>query len=188
MHPDIERILLGEEEIRSGIEHLAQQIAADHGDQELTVVAVLKGSCIFVADLVRRLPLALQLAFVWAESYRQGTRAGNLELFGLPGAEEIAGRSVLLVDDILDSGRTLARVRSELLRRGAGAVRICVLLDKPERRELPIEPDYCCFRIADVFVVGYGLDHAGRHRNLPYLAALKPQLSSTPSDGEEGAG
>lgn len=176
MHDDIERILFGEQEIRDGIERVAAEITSVYAGDEPTVIAVLKGSVIFVADLIRRLPIPLALAFVWAESYRQGSTSGRLDLGGLPSEEELRGRRVLLVDDILDSGRTLAAIRRELSARGARDVRTCVFLDKPARRAVALEADHVCFRIEDLFVVGYGLDFAGRYRNLPYVGALRPHL------------
>lgn len=174
MHDDIERILIGEQEIRAGIERVAAEIRAEYAGDEPTVVAVLKGSVVFVADLIRRLPIPLHLAFAWAESYRQGTVSGRLELGGLPEPAELAGRRVLLVDDILDSGRTLEALCAELFVRGAREVRTCVFLDKRARRVVGLEADHVCFEVDDVFVVGFGLDYRGRYRNLPYVAALKP--------------
>ena len=176
MHDDIERILFGEQEIRAGVERLAGEIRAVYAADEPTVIAVLKGSVVFVADLIRRLPMPLQLAFVVAESYRQGTTSGRLELGALPPPAELAGQRILLVDDILDSGRTLHAIRAEILARGAREVRTAVLLDKPARRAVALEADHVCFEIDDVFVVGYGLDYRGRYRNLPYVAALKPHV------------
>jgi hypoxanthine phosphoribosyltransferase len=176
VHDDIERILISESQIRAGIERIAAEIAARYRDDEPTIVAVLKGSIVFVADLIRSLPLPLRLAFVWAESYRRGTVPGRLELAGLPAEEELRGRRVLLVDDILDSGRTLAAIRAELLARGAGEVRTCVFLDKPGRRAVELAADHVCFQVEDLFVVGYGLDFAGRYRNLPYVGALKERV------------
>ena len=176
VHDDIERILFDEQEIRRGVERVAAEITAVYAADEPTVIAVLKGSVIFVADLIRRLPIPLALAFVWAESYREGTAGGRLELGDLPPEAELRGRRVLLVDDILDSGRTLLAIRRELQKRGAKDVRTCVLLDKPARRAVEFEADHVCFEVDDLFVVGYGLDFAGRYRNLPYVGALKPQL------------
>jgi len=176
VHDDIERILFGEQEIRAGIERLAGDIRAVYAAEEPTVIAVLKGSVVFVADLIRRLPIPMHLAFVWAESYRQGTTSGRLELGALPPAAELAGRRILLVDDILDSGRTLHAIRAEILARGAREVRTCVFLDKRARRAVELEADHVCFQVDDVFVVGYGLDYRGRYRNLPYVAALKPSV------------
>jgi len=187
VHDDIERILLSESQIRSGIERVAGEISSWYRERELTVVAVLTGSCVFVADLIRRLPNAIRLTFVWAESYGKGTSAGRLQLQGLPPDGEIRAREVLLVDDILDSGRTLAALRSELLARGAREVRTCVFLDKPARRAADIRPDFVGFEIEDAFVVGYGLDFAGRYRNLPYVGSLKPRVLAQASAAAQGA-
>jgi hypoxanthine phosphoribosyltransferase len=176
VHDDIERILLGEAEIRAGIERLAAEIAETYADDEPVLVAVLKGSVVFVADLIRRLPIPLRLAFVFAESYREQTSPGRLDLGGLPPEAELRARRVLLVDDILDSGRTLAAIRAELRARGARDVRTCVFLDKPARRAVELQPDHACFRVGDEFVVGYGLDFAGRYRNLPYVGVLRPRV------------
>jgi len=173
---DIERIVLGTEEIRSGLQRVAEEIVAAYSGTELTVVSVLKGGCIFAADLIRCLPLPLELAFVSARSYGSGTTPGRLELHSLPATDELVGRRLLLVDDILDTGRTLSALVAELRRRGARDVRTCVFLDKPARRQVPFEPDYRCFEVEDLFVVGYGLDYAGRYRNLPYVASLRPEL------------
>ncbi len=186
MHDDIERILLGEQEIRSGIERVAAEVAGHYGGDEPTVIAVLKGSVIFVADLIRRLPIPLRLAFVWAESYRQGATGGRLELSGLPGEEELRGRRVLLVDDILDSGRTLAAIQGELRARGARDVRTCVFLDKPARRAVELEADHVCFEVEDAFVVGYGLDFAGRYRNLPFVGTLKARVLAAERPAPQG--
>lgn len=175
VHDDIERILLGEAELRAGVERLAAEIVREYRADEPLLVAVLDGALVFVADLIRRLPLPLRLASVRARSYGAGTSGGPLALSGLPEPDEVRGRRVLVVDDILDSGRTLAALARELAARGARDVRTCVLLDKPARRALAFEADHVGFRIEDVFVVGYGLDHAGRYRNLPYVAVLEAQ-------------
>lgn len=173
MHDDIERVLLTEEQIRAGIDRLALRLTEDYRGRELIALGVLKGSCIFLSDLVRRLPIPLAMAFACTESYRDGTRPGDLEVRLFPRDEEIRSANLLLIDDILDSGRTLQRLRDELLARGAAEVKTCVFLDKPARRAVAIEPDYRCFEVEDRFVVGYGLDHAGRYRNLPYVGALR---------------
>ena len=173
MHDDIEKVLLSESQIVAGLERMASQVTETYRGKDFTVVAVLKGSCIFVSDLIRRLPIPLQLAFAWAKSYGDSTQPGKLELSLMPAHEEIRGRRILLVDDILDSGRTMAALREELLGRGALDVRTCVFLDKPARRAVPFQSDFRCFEVDDVFVVGYGLDYAGSYRNLPYVAALK---------------
>lgn len=176
VHSDIERILFSEEQIVKGIDDVARRITQDFTGEEFTVVSILKGSCIFTADLIRRLPIPLNLAFVSVESYGKGTTPGELTLHMIPTREELRGQRVLLLDDILDSGRTLSKVRAALLEHGAKHVSSCVFLDKPSRRALEIEADYRCFEVEDLFVVGYGLDFAGRYRNLPYVGHLCPEV------------
>jgi hypoxanthine phosphoribosyltransferase len=146
-------------------------------------VCVLKGSGVFAADLIRRIVAPIELTFIAAESYRDGTSAGRLDLLYVPREREIHGKDCLLVDDILDTGRTLAALRSELVSRGARAVRTCVFLDKPSRRSVLGSPDFRCFEVGDVFVVGYGLDFAGRYRNLPYVGALRHEVHAAPAPG-----
>ncbi len=176
MHRDIENVLFSEEAILAGIERVAESVTKAYQGREWTVVSVLKGSCIFASDLVRRVPIPLELAFVAARSYGSGTRPGTLHMDFLPAASEIEGRNLLLVDDILDTGRTMHALRTELLERGAAEVKTCVFLDKPSRRELHLEPDFRVFEVDNLFVVGYGLDYAGRYRNLPYVGALRQEV------------
>jgi hypoxanthine phosphoribosyltransferase len=183
VHQDVERILFTEVQIRDGIDRVAAEVtrayssrAADGRPVEFTVVSVLKGSCVFASDLIRRIPIPIELAFVSASSYGDGTTAGALQLNFFPAESEIAGRDLLLVDDILDTGRTLSRLVLEMQRRGAREVRTCVFLDKPSRRSVPFQPDFRAFEVDDLFVVGYGLDFAGRYRNLPYVGSLKREL------------
>lgn len=176
MHDHIERILYSEAQIVSAIDRVAEAVTRDHQDGEFTVVSVLKGSCVFASDLIRRIPIPLRLAFVGASSYGNGTESGELELNFFPSGDEIEGRDLLLVDDILDTGRTLSRLSNELVARGARAVRTCVFLDKPARRAVDFQADYRAFEVEDLFVVGYGLDYAGRYRNLPYVGALRPEV------------
>lgn len=181
MNEDIEQVLFSEDEIKGAIDRIASEVTAAYADEldagrGLVVVAVLKGSCIFASDLIRRIPVPLELAFVAASSYREGTTAGRLELNFFPTEAEIAGRNVLLVDDILDTGRTLAALTEELHARGAASVRSCVFMDKPARRATSHQADFRCFEVEDLFVVGYGLDFAGRYRNLPFVGSLKPAL------------
>lgn len=174
MHEDIQEVLISEADIVAGLDRLAAEVHRTMGDEPFTVVGVLNGAAVFVSDLIRRLPGAIELAFVSASSYRNGTESGDLVLDLLPTEADLAGRRLLLVDDILDTGRTLMGLREELERRGAASVRSCVFLDKPARRAVELEADFRCFEIQDLFVVGYGLDYAGLYRNLPYVGALKP--------------
>jgi len=173
---DVERILISESEIQAAIDRVAAEITTRYDGVEFTVVAVLKGSCVFASDLIRRIPIPLELAFLGVSSYGAGTESSDFRITFLPNGNEIKGRHLLLVDDILDTGRTLQRVRAELELRGAREVRTCVFLDKPARRVVPIQPDTRCFEIEDKFVVGYGLDFAGRYRNLPYVAVLRAEV------------
>jgi hypoxanthine phosphoribosyltransferase len=187
LEQDIEQILLTEEQILKQTDRVAAEITRAYQGREFTVVSVLKGSCVFASDLIRRIPIPLELAFVSASSYGDGTESGRLELNFFPSDGEIAGRNLLLVDDILDTGRTLNSIEAELKRRGAGEVRSCVFLDKPSRRAVGFDADFRCFEIDNLFVVGYGLDFAGRYRNLPYVGALRPELYEQPASRSEAS-
>jgi hypoxanthine phosphoribosyltransferase len=184
VHEDVEQVLLSEIEILRGIERVAAEVTEVFRGTPLTAVSILKGSCIFAADLVRRLPIPLDLAFAATRSYGDATTAGRLEIELMPSRDEVLGREVLLIDDILDTGQTLTAVRRELLDLGAAGVRTCVFLDKPARRTVSCHADFRCFEIDDVFVVGYGLDHAGRYRNLPFVGALRPELLEAATQAE----
>ena len=176
MHQDIERVLIAEDEILAGVDRLAREVTRQYEGSDFTVVSVLKGSCVFAADLIRRIPIPLELAFVAARSYGDRTVSGALTIDLLPAGHEIEGHRLLLVDDILDTGQTMHRLKGELLERGAADVRTLVFLDKPSRRALEFETDMRAFEVEDLFVVGYGLDYAGRYRNLPYVGVLRQGL------------
>lgn len=176
MHEDLDRVLFSETEIRAGIDRVAAQVTEFYRGTELTVVSVLKGSCIFCADLIRRIPIPLQLSFIAASSYGDGTTSGRLDVSYVPAGNEIEGRRLLLVDDILDTGQTLRHLKQELLDRGAREVRTCVFLDKPARRAVELEADFRVLHAPDLFVVGYGLDFAGMYRNLPLVGVLKHEI------------
>ena len=166
------RVLLSSEELAAGVERLSAEVRAAVGRRPLTVVGVLTGSIMVVADLIRRLEGPVQVSMVWASSYRgTATRPGELEL-RLDLLPDLAGQDVLLVDDIFDTGHTLEALLNELGRRGAASVRSLVLLRKEGRAEVSIEPDFVGFEIPDEFVVGYGLDFDGAWRHLPYLGVL----------------
>jgi len=189
LHNDIERVLFSEAQIKAAIDRVAEEVTQIYRGRDFTVVSVLKGSCVFASDLIRRIPIPLELAFLAASSYGDGTESGELEINFFPTGNEIEGRHLLLVDDILDTGRTLHRLRGELARRGAKEVRTCVFLDKPSRRAVPFSADLRCFEVENLFVVGYGLDFAGRYRNLPYVGALRREVfAAAPGSGSQGAG
>jgi hypoxanthine phosphoribosyltransferase len=166
------QILLPAEKIQQRVGELARQIATDYQGRPVTIVGVLTGCLMFLADLVRQLDLSLRIDFIQATSYRGASiTPGDLHIH--PGlAPDVRGRHVLLLDDILDTGQTLVRVRSHLTGLGAASLRIGVLLRKRERQQVPVEPDYCGFEIPNAFVVGYGLDFNDEYRHLPYIAVL----------------
>jgi hypoxanthine phosphoribosyltransferase len=169
--PGCQTLFTGDE-IREAVERLAREIRAVYGREELTVVAVLHGGLVFAADLMRRLDMPMRLGVALASSYRgAATEPGELSVQLHPGLE-VAGRHVLLVDDILDTGRTLQRLRDDLHAQGARSVRLATLLDKTSRRVAPLHADFTGFTIPDLFVVGYGLDWNERYRNLPDIVAL----------------
>lgn len=167
--------LFTEEEIAVRVETLAREIHSDEpGD--LLVVVVLKGSFVFAADLIRALEKAgasAQVDFVTLSSYGADKKSSGTVTLTHDLVEDVTGRSILLVDDILESGRTMAFARKTLLERGADSVKTCLLLDKPSNRKVDIEADYVGFSIGDEFVVGYGLDYAHRYRGLPFIGTLR---------------
>jgi hypoxanthine phosphoribosyltransferase len=168
------RTLLSATDLAAGIDRLAHDVRQVYADRPLTVVGVLTGSVVVVSDLIRRLDGPVRLSMVWASSYRgNATRPGRLDL-RLDLLPDLAGQHVLLVDDIFDSGRTLAAILADLRGRGAASVRSLVLLRKEGRAEVSIQPDFVGFDIPDLFVVGYGLDYDGAWRHLPFVAALDP--------------
>jgi hypoxanthine phosphoribosyltransferase len=174
MQSDLKSVLYRESEIAARLDELAIQITADYSGKELTVLAILNGSLIFMADLLRRIPLPLQLDCLRVKSYYGETVSSGRVQFDQTALPLAQGRHVLLLDDILDSGNTLAAI-SETVRLQAGplSVKSCVLLRKMKKRNLPIEADYVGFDIEDEFVVGYGLDYRERYRNLPLIGVLK---------------
>ena len=171
--PEIGGVLLSANRLRRRVAQLGRAISAEQGGRELVILALLSGSVLFLADLIRQLDLPLQIDFLGVSSYRNGTEEGDLEFTG--GLKlDLRGRDVLVVDDILDSGQTLAAVIERLQTCRPHRLRTCVLLDKPSGRRRRVEADYVGFRVPDYFVVGYGLDHAERYRNLPYIGVLRP--------------
>lgn len=179
LHKDIFEELMNEAEIEQTVTRLADRINTDYQDKTLVVVGILKGSVIFLADLFRRLQIEdCQLDFMAASSYGNGTvSSGSIKLTKDVTAN-IAGKEVLIVEDILDSGNTLSYIKDLLCQRGANSVRICTLFDKPSRRKKPVTADYTGRVIDDLFIVGYGLDYNERYRNLPYVGVLKSEIYS----------
>jgi hypoxanthine phosphoribosyltransferase len=167
-------ILLSEAQIQQRVRQLGRQIEADYRGKPLTIVAVLTGSLILLADLIRQIQMPLRVALLQASSYRGTTTTAAPLVVNEAFSPEVEGRDVLLLDDILDTGQTLATLVRHMSDRGARSVRTAVLLRKVGRQQVPLEPDYCGFTIPDAFVVGYGLDYNDDYRHLPYVAILKP--------------
>jgi hypoxanthine phosphoribosyltransferase len=176
MQIDLDRILFDEGAIHRRLDELAARISHDYRDQELTVIAVLNGSLMFMADLLRRIPLPLKLDCLSVASYYGGIKPTSSPVFRQVLLPDVARRHVLILDDILDSGVTLATIREKLETAAPLSMRICVLLEKKKIRTPKINPDYVGFEIADEFVVGYGLDYMERYRNLPYIGVLRKDL------------
>ena len=180
MEKDLAKILITEEQIRNRVRELARQITQDYAGKDVVMIGTLKGAVIFFSDLYRAIPLKIKADFLSASSYRnQTTSTGEVKIQSILTCP-IAGRHVLVVEDIIDSGRTLSRIKDVLSREGAASVKIVTLLDKPMRRApgIDLKVDYCGFEVPDEFVVGYGLDFAEHSRNLPYIGVLKPEMYS----------
>ena len=175
MLADLSRILFHESTILSRLDEMGHQITWDYRDKELTVVAVLNGSFMFLGDLLRRIPIPLHVDCLSVSSY-SGHRSTGVVTFDQNSMPDIAGRHVLVLDDILDGGSTLHAVRERLLQLHPESLRIGVLLRKSRQREMPIEADYVGFDIGDEFVVGYGLDFIEHYRNLPLIGVLSEEV------------
>jgi hypoxanthine phosphoribosyltransferase len=168
----IGRVLITGDEIQARVAELGRLIARDYADQNPVMVGVLKGAVVFMADLIRAMPIDLTTDFMALSSYGAGTRSSGVVKLASDLSMPIDDRHVVLVEDIIDSGRTISYLKRNLETRHPKSVRLCTLLDKIERREVDVDIDYLGFTIPNVFVVGYGLDHGGLYRNLPYVAAL----------------
>jgi len=167
--------LIAEEQLARRVKILARKIERDFHGRETVVVSLLSGTVMFLADLIRHLNLPLRLDFIGVSSYGLGTESGDL-VFTKELRLDVRGRDILLVDDILDTGKTLSRVLPKLRALKPRRIKICVLLNKPSRRVEKVKPDYVGFEISDIFVVGYGLDFAERCRNLPFVGVLHPHI------------
>lgn len=175
MHPDVQEILLGEEQIAKRVAELGAQIGNEYRGQELVVVCVLNGALVFTADLLRGLDGEIVLDTIAASSYGGGTESSGTVEITKELKNDIAGRNVLLVDDVFDSGRTISLLVAELTARGAKSVKSCVFLDKPARHAVAYRPDYVGYEIPDAFVIGYGLDYDEKYRYLPYVGVIRPE-------------
>lgn len=178
MHPDVEEILFDEEKIAEIVRNMGRQISEDYKGKNLLLVSVLKGSLIFMADLMREITVPCAIDFLSVSSYGSGTTtSGEVRILKDLDAS-LDGKDVLVVEDILDSGVTLSYLLKNLSARNPASIRLCTFLDKPERRRVNIKADYIGASVPDQFIVGYGLDYAEFYRNLPYVGVLKPCVYS----------
>ena len=176
---DVEEVLFDQKALDEILDRIAGEIIRDYTNspRKLLILSILKGSLIFTADLMRRLPMPLELDFMKVSSYGSGTvSAGPLKISLDLNRDDISNLDILIVEDIIDSGKTLSKLKRHLAERGAHSVKICTLLDKPSRREVELTADYCGAQIPDKFVIGYGLDYDEKYRNLPYVGVLSPKV------------
>lgn len=178
MEQDIERVLVSETQLAEICDRIAAQITEDYrdSDRDLVFVTILKGSVCFATDLTRRIPLPCEMEYMKVSSYGSGSTTSGFIQVHLDLKRDIKDCDVIVVEDIIDSGKTLEKLGKLIADRGAHSVRYCTLLNKPERRQINITPDYVGMQIPDAFVVGYGLDFNEQYRNLPYIGILKPSV------------
>ena len=173
---DIQEVLFSEEQLKNRVREIAQQITADYQGKEIMLISVLRGSFVFMADLCRAIDLPCTLDFMAVSSYGKGTKSSGQVQITKDLSEDISDRHIIVVEALLDSGNTLSYLLKILENRHPASIRLCTLLDKPDRRVKPVEVHYSGFTIPDAFVVGYGLDYAEKYRNLPYIGILKPRV------------
>jgi hypoxanthine phosphoribosyltransferase len=176
MQNDIKEILISEEQIRTRTKELGEEITKCYKGKDLVIVGVLKGCVIFLSDLIREIDLPLTMDFMVVSSYGHSTKSSGVVRIIKDLEKDIQGKDVLIVEDIVDSGLTLSYLMEYLKSRNASSVKVCSLLDKPERRKSQVEIDFVGFQIPDEFVIGYGLDYAEVYRNLPFVGILKPEV------------
>ena len=173
---NIQEVLVSEKQLKKRIKEMAEEITRDYAGKAPLMVSILRGSVIFMADLVRQIDLPITMDFMVVSSYGAGTVSSGLVNIKKDLEEDIRGRDVIIVEDILDTGNTLVKLTAELLRREPATLKLCVMLDKPSRRTTPIKADYVGFSIPDAYVVGFGLDFDQGYRQLPYVGVLKPEI------------
>ena len=176
MKNDIKKVLISEEELSNIVKSLGKQIAEDYKGKDLMIVSILKGSIIFMADLMRAVDIPCTIDFMAVSSYGSGTKTSGVVKIIKDLDASIEGKDLLIVEDILDSGRTLSYIKEILLARNPKSIKICTLFDKPERREADIYADYIGSKVPNEFIVGYGLDYDEHYRNLPYIGVLKESV------------
>jgi hypoxanthine phosphoribosyltransferase len=178
VHPDLESVLFTEEQIKSRVGELGRELRKNYGEGEFTIVSIINGAVMFTADLMREIENPVRLDCIRISSYADKTKSVGTPQIVHSLTIDIAGRHVLLIDDILDTGKTISLVSGLVQKLGPASLKTCVLLDKVGRREVPFEADFVGFKIPNKFVVGYGLDFAERYRNLPCIGVLNPRLQN----------
>jgi len=177
LNNDIERVLITEKQLREKVEQLGKKISSDYKNSDnFLMVGVLKGAVVFMSDLIRCVNLPLQIDFMAVSSYGTSTESSGVVRILKDLDESVEGKDVLIIEDIIDSGLTLSYMYNILKSRKPASIKICALLDKPSRRKVELDVDYLGFEIPDYFVVGYGLDYAGKYRNLCDVCVLKPEI------------
>ena len=173
MHKNVESIIISQQKLEKTVKSLAKQIEKDYNGKEFIMVGLLKGSVVFMSDLMKQIDLDFEIDFMVASSYGGGTESsGKVKIIKDLGVDP-RDKDLLIVEDVVDSGNTLNFVINHLMTNGARSVKVCTLCDKPSRRKVPLTPDYCGAEIPDEFIVGYGLDYDELYRNLPYIGVLK---------------
>ncbi|MBQ7308700.1 MAG: hypoxanthine phosphoribosyltransferase [Clostridia bacterium] len=176
LHNDIDRILISEKEVEEIVTRIAKKVSEDYEGKKLLLLCILKGSVVFMGDLMKHISIPVQIDFMKVSSYGSGTTSGNLKIKLDLHRDDLDTTDILIVEDIIDSGKTLSALTKYLTERGAKSVRSCTLLDKPSRREVAFVPDYTGREIPDEFVVGYGLDYNEDYRALPFVGILKREV------------
>ena len=175
-HQAVEKILISEEEIKNKIEELAEKINKDYEGKDVLCIGILKGSTIFLADIIRKLNISVSIDFMIVSSYGAGTETTGELKIKKDLSTDIKGKSVLIIEDIIDSGVTLSKLKAVLMEREPESVEICAFLTKPERRVIYVNAKYIGFEIPNEFIIGYGLDYAEKYRELPYVGVLKREI------------
>lgn len=173
---DIAEVLIGAEELQAKVAELGRQISEDYRGRAPLLICLLRGAVVFLSDLIRAIDIPLEMDFIAISSYGASTESSGVVRLVMDLKSNITGRNVLIIEDIVDTGRTLAYILDNLRTRRPADVKVCALLSKPSRREVQVKLDYLGFEIPDKFVVGYGLDYAEGYRNLPFIGVLKPEL------------
>ncbi len=173
---DIAEVLIEADELQAKVAELGRQISEDYRGRDLLLICLLRGAVVFLSDLIRAIDIPLEMDFMAISSYGDSTESSGVVRLMMDLKSNITGRNVLVVEDIVDTGRTLAYILDNLQTRRPADIKVCALLSKPSRREVQVKLDYLGFEIPDKFVVGYGLDYAEGYRNLPFIGVLKPEL------------